>query len=193
MPGQGALPVLTPDDVMEGRMPAGRVVVFDDDHYYMGGVLAELAAQRGCEVTLVTTSAYVSEWTINTLEQGAIHRRLIAAGVRIVLNAGVSALCPEGVETACSYTGTKGRIDCDGVLMVASRVSQDRVYHDLMARRADWADAGLRSVRLIGDAAAPGPIAWATFAGHRYAREIDMDDPGDALPFRREITELARD
>ncbi len=193
MPVTGALPVFTPDDMMAGKLPSGRVVVFDDDHYYMGGVLAELAAQNGCEVTLVTTSAYVSDWTINTLEQGAIHRRLVAAGVKIVLNTGVSALADAGVETACSYTGAPGRIDCDAVIMVASRVSQDGLFLDLMARQADWADAGIRSVKVIGDAAAPGPIAWATFAGHRYARDLDGADIGDDLPFRREITELAAD
>ena len=58
---------------------------------------------------------------------------------------------------------------------------------------ADWADAGIRSVKVIGDACAPGPIAWATYAGHRYARELDMPDIGDALPFRREVTALAVD
>ncbi|WP_159090224.1 hypothetical protein [Ruegeria sp. Alg231-54] len=52
--------------------------------------------------------------------------------------------------------------------------------------------SGGRSV-LIGDANAPGPIAWATYAGHRYARELDGKDIGDALPFRREVTELAVD
>ena len=62
-----------------------------------------------------------------------------------------------------------------------------------MARAADWADAGIRSVKVIGDACAPGPIAWATYAGHRYARELDMPDIGDALPFRREVTALAVD
>ena len=44
--------------------------------------------------------------------------------------------------------------------------------------------------KVIGDAAAPGPIAWATYAGHRYARELDMADIGDALPFRREVVAL---
>ena len=39
--------VLTPDDLMEGRRPARRrVVLFDDDHYYLGGVLAELPSVR---------------------------------------------------------------------------------------------------------------------------------------------------
>jgi dimethylamine/trimethylamine dehydrogenase len=81
--------------------------------------------------------------------------------------------------------------------MVASRRPEDALFHGLMARTAEWADAGIRSVRLIGDAAAPGPIAWATYAGHRYAREIDTgvwgDDWGDAPSFRREIAELAAD
>lgn len=187
------MPVFTPDDLMAGRLPSGKVVVFDDDHYYMGGVLAELCAQKGCDVTLVTPSAYVSDWTLNTLEQGAIHRRLVAAGVKIVLNHGIAALSSSGVLTSCVYTGAAAEIGCDAVVMVASRTSNDAIYHDLMARQADWADAGIRSVKVIGDACAPGPIAWATYAGHRYARELDTPDIGDALPFRREVTALAVD
>ena len=53
--------------------------------------------------------------------------------------------------------------------------------------------SGVKSLKIIGDANAPGPIAWATYAGHRYARELDSDDIGDELPFRREITELMVD
>ncbi len=189
IPNQG-LPVYTPDDLMAGRLPKGRVTVFDDDHYDMGGVLAELLAQNGCAVTLITPSACVSDWTLNTLEQASIHRKLAAAGVKIVLNTGVISLHPQGVTTACVYTGAEGHIDAESVVMVASRISQDQLYRDLQGREADWADAGIRSVKLIGDAWAPGPIAWATYAGHRYARELDMPDIGDALPFRREVTAL---
>ena len=46
--------VLTPDDLMDGRVPQGPVVVFDDDHYYLGGVLAEACVRAGLAVTLVT-------------------------------------------------------------------------------------------------------------------------------------------
>ena len=35
--------------------------------------------RMGCQVTLVTPSAYVSDWTLNTLEQHAIHKRLVEA------------------------------------------------------------------------------------------------------------------
>lgn len=190
MPIDAAMAVYTPDDLMAGRLPAGEVVVYDDDHYYMGGVLAELLVQRGARVTLVTPAPYVSDWARNTLEQATIHRRLAGLGVRIVLNTGVAAIRADGVETNDTYTDARGHIGCDAVVVVASRRSEDALYHDLRARAADWADAGLLSVQVIGDACAPGPIAWATYAGHRYARELDTPDRGDAPPFRREVARL---
>jgi dimethylamine/trimethylamine dehydrogenase len=182
--------VYTPDDLMAGDIPTGHVVVYDDDHYYMGGVLAELLATKGATVTFVTPSAYVSDWTANTLELSSIYRRLSGLGVTIRLNTGVTAVREGAVETNCSYTDRREVLACDAVVLVASRLADDGLYHDIMARQAQWADHGLRAVRLIGDAAAPAPIAWATFAGHRYARELDEPDLGDALPFRREVTRL---
>jgi dimethylamine/trimethylamine dehydrogenase len=193
MPMNPAMPTLTPDDIMQGQRPAGRVVLYDDDHYYMGGVLAELLTQTGCEVTLITPAPFVSDWTRNTLEQRAIHARLAQAGVKIVLNRGVVAIHADAVETNCSYTDARDRIDCDAVVIVASRRSNDSLYGALLAREAEWLDAGIRSIKLIGDAAAPGPIAWATYAGHRYARELDEPEHSDTLSFRREVTELAAD
>lgn len=192
-PVDETMPVFSPDDLMEGAEPAGHVVIYDDDHYYMGGVMAELLMQKGCSVTIVTPAAYVSEWTLNTLEQHEIHRRLAGLGVIIELNRGVTAVGKDHVETNCTFTDQRRLLECDGVLLVSSRIENNSVYNALKQREADWADAGIRSVKLIGDANAPGPIAWATYAGHRYARELDGEDIGDALPFRREITELAAD
>jgi len=191
MPIDAAMPLFTPDDIMDGRLPAGRVVIFDDDHYYMGGVIAELLAGAGCEVTIITTSAFLSEWTRNTLEQHRIHRRLAGMGVNVVLNRGVTAIGADHVVSNCVFTDTTTPFACDAVVMVASRLENDGVWRDLQARQAEWADAGIRSVRIIGDAEAPGPIAWAVYAGHRYARELDEPDRGDALPFRRELAALA--
>jgi dimethylamine/trimethylamine dehydrogenase len=191
MPIDPALPLYTPDDLMAGTIPSGTVVIYDDDHYYMGGVLAELLVQNGATVILVTPSAYVSDWTNNTLEQASIHRKLANLGVDIQLNRGVVSIGPDHIMTNCIYTDTTRTLACDAVVMVASRIGNDGVYTDLKARQDDWQDAGLKSVKLIGDANAPGPIAWATYAGHRYARELDMPDRGDALSFRREITALA--
>ncbi len=193
MPIDAQMPLYTPDDLMDGRLPNGHVVLFDDDHYYMGGVLAELLAKHGARVTLVTPSAYVSDWSRNTLEQAAIHARLVALDVGIVLNHGIASIEAGGVTTVCSYSGRPAEIECDAVVMVASRQSDDALWQALSAREAEWADAGIRSIRVFGDAEAPGPIAWATYAGHRYARELDEPDIGDALPFRREVAGLKTD
>ncbi len=193
MPMDAAMPVYTPDDLMDGKVPGGNVVLFDDDHYYMGGVLAELMARQGAKVTLVTPSAYVSDWTRNTLEQGAIHRRLAELGVEIVLNRVVTRVMAGGVATACAYTGAERDFDADAVVLVTSRQQNDGHWAELKERRAEWADNSIRSIKVIGDAEAPGPIAWATYAGHRFARELDEPDIGDALPFRREVTALAVD
>lgn len=183
--------VYTPDDLMDGRIPTGRVVIFDDDHYYMGGVLAELLVQNGATVTLITPAAFVSEWTLNSLEQAAIHRKLAALGVEIMLNTGVDALLPDGARITSVYTGATQEIEAEAVILVTSREPIYQVWQDLKARQAEWADHGIKSIKAIGDAEAPGPIAWATYAGHRYAQELDQPDIGDALPFRREVTRLA--
>ena len=191
LPSNGALPVFTPDDLMAGNIPTGRIVLFDDDHYYMGGVLAELLVAHGASVTLVTPSAYVSDWTRNTLEQGAIHRRLAGLGVDIELNRTVTKIAAGGVATACTYTGRGRDLAADALVSVTSRLPRHDVWRALKGRSAEWTGNGIRNIRVIGDAEAPGPIAWATYAGHRYARELDEADIGDALPFRREVTALA--
>jgi dimethylamine/trimethylamine dehydrogenase len=38
MPIDAGMAIFTPDDLMAGNLPSGHVVLFDDDHYYMGGV-----------------------------------------------------------------------------------------------------------------------------------------------------------
>jgi dimethylamine/trimethylamine dehydrogenase len=157
----------------------------------MGGVLAELLVKHGARVTLVTPSAYVSDWTRNTLEQAAIHRRLASLGVHIELNRAVTRLAAGGVMTACVYTGSLRELAADAVILVTSRSPDDQLWRELASHRAEWADHGIRGIKVMGDAEAPGPIAWATYAGHRFARELDEADIGDALPFRREVAALA--
>jgi dimethylamine/trimethylamine dehydrogenase len=192
IPVDGDMAVTTPDDLMAGRLPAGkRIVLYDDDHYYMGGVLAELLVRGGREVVLVTPAADVSNWTHNTLEQKRIQTRLLDLGVHIQPQRSVSAIAAGAVETTCVFTGRRQETPCDGVVLVTARLPEDGLYLELKAREDAWAAAGIGSVQVLGDACAPGTIAMAVYAGHRYAEELDGPDIGDAVPFRREITELA--
>ncbi|MBU8817221.1 oxidoreductase [Mycolicibacterium goodii] len=184
--------VLSPDDIMAGKRPRGRrVVVFDDDHYYMGGVIAELLAADGRDVTLITPAAHVSQWTTNTLEVARIRKRVIRAGVDVRTNTAVTAVTADGVRTACVYTGDEGTVSAESVVMVTARLPHDGLYQELLSRESEWTDAGLLSVRAIGDAWAPATIAAAVWSGHRYAEELDEPQPLGPVPYLRETSQLA--
>jgi dimethylamine/trimethylamine dehydrogenase len=193
IPIDAAMQVLDPDQLMAGARPRGReVVLFDDDHYYLGGVLAELLAREGFRVRLVTPAARVSDWTWNTMEQHRIQARLLEMGVTCDTSRGLVRVLSGGVELSCRYTGRVAAVDCDAVVMVTARLPDEALAQALLAREPDWAGAGLLSVQAIGDALAPATIAHAVYAGRRYAEELDLaPHDGDAVPFRREITALA--
>jgi dimethylamine/trimethylamine dehydrogenase len=193
IPTNPAMPLFTPDDIMAGAGPTdGRVMVYDDDHFYMGSVIAEALVARGCTIEFVTPAVKVAEWTDNTLEQGTIMRRLLGLGVTVHLSKAPEMIGPNGVVLGCTWTGRQTDLGCDAVVMVTSRIPKDALYQSLVSRKAEWQSSGIVSVKLIGDAAAPGPIAWATYAGRRFAEDLDAVDRGDALGFRREIAELQK-
>ena len=183
--------VLTPDDVMSGKLPEGRVAVYDDDHYYMAGVLAELLALRGCKVSLITPATMVSAFTKYTLEQPFIQERLLRLGVRPVLGHALARVADDHVEARCIYTGKPTAAEAGAVVLVTARLPCEDVWLELERRRDDWAAAGIRSAQAIGDCHAPATIAHAVYAGHRFGRGLDEAERGDELPFRRELPQLS--
>ena len=54
IPGFDRSPIFTPDDVMNGEMPPGPVLLFDDDGFYYGSVMAETVRAAGRAVLFVT-------------------------------------------------------------------------------------------------------------------------------------------
>lgn len=179
--------VLTPDDLMkEGSREriggGGHWVIYDDDHYYMGGVLAELLAEAGCQVSLVTPAPQVSYWSQFTLEQEFIQQKLMRLGVRLYPQQILQSIEKDGVRLIHTISGEETDMPRDGVVLVSDRVSNDELYYELKPAL----EAGeLDSLRLIGDAEAPNIIAQAVFSGHLAAREFD-EQIGDGTPFRVE-------
>ena len=185
--------VLTPDDIMDGAelLEGQAVVVWDDDNFYMGGVLAELIAGKGCRTHYLTRAAEVSTWTRNTMEQGFIQTRLLELGVEIRCSTSLDAVSEGAVTASCVFTNRGTEIPTDAVVLVTSRTPVDHLVRELEMRTGDWHDAGIERVTAIGDALAPATIAHAVYAGRRYAEEFDGPPiSGDRVPFRREITEL---
>ena len=174
------------DAVLNGKRPTGKVMIYDDDHYYLASAIAEQLAEVGNEVIFVTPAADIAEWTHNTLENEHIQIRLRELGVQIVCNKEVQSVEQGRVTLGCVYVGASEVFEVDTVIPVTSRVAQDRLYRDLMDSQSRWADCGIKSVTAIGDGHLPATIAMAVYAGHEYARELDVPEAARGV-FRREL------
>jgi dimethylamine/trimethylamine dehydrogenase len=178
--------VFTPEDLMAGLKPTGPVVVFDDDHYYLGAILAEKLRADGLAVTLVTPADKVSAWTVNTLEQHTIQKQLLALGVDIATSRNLIEFDGARVTLQCAYSEKHSSLPAASLVTVTSRLPTDELARALSGMSDAASRAGITSVESIGDCLAPSTIAAAVYAGHRYAREFDWPQ-SDAGAFRREL------
>ncbi len=178
--GFNASTILTPDDIMAGNLPglAEKIIVYDVESFYMGGLIAEKCALEGANVTYVTPVAMVSAWTVNTLEQHRIQKRLLELGVNIICHQEVK---PD-LTLSCVFTGVTQKLECDTFIPVIMRQPLDSLWQELNQH----ADAGSKTIARIGDCLAPTTIAGAVYAGHKFAREFGKIIDPDISPFKRE-------
>jgi len=185
IPGFAGNPrVFTPDDLMDGRLPQGRVAVFDDDGYYHASVAAELLRRHGCEVAHLTPEDSLAPWTLNTLDYRHVRERMAELGIEAMVSHAIVGYVGNTLTVEDVWTHRQRELVCDAVVTVTARLPDDALYREMKQREAEWADAGIRSLRCIGDAEAPGLIAHAVYAGHRYARELEGPFASN-VPFRR--------
>jgi len=185
--GAGRSIVFGPEDVMAGRVTRGPVLLFDDDHGYLAGVLAEQLVRDGLPVTLATPAAMVSEFTLLTLEQAFVQRRLLELGVTIRQQVNLVEIGDGEATLGCIYSGRTDAIAAVSVVLVTARTSNDQLYRQVVQRPEVLEAGGVRTVAQIGDCLAPGTIAAAVHDGHHYARELDAPEGAEAdVPYRRE-------
>jgi len=178
--------VYGPEDVFDGKEIPNPVVVFDDDNFYLGGLIAEKMRGDGRDVTLVTTESVVSAWTTHTMEQHRIQSHLMEMDVSVIASHNLARIDAGEVEITCLYTERRRTIPAAAVVMVTSRTPNNGLYLELTRNEDRLKTAGIASVRAIGDCDAPSTIAAAVYDGHRAARELDEPPADPDLPFRRE-------
>ena len=185
--GHGLQNVFSPDDLMDGKLVIGNSVrgnwvIYDDDHYYMGGVLAELLAEQGCQVSLVSPAPMISYWSQFTLEQERIQHKLMRLGVKLYPQHVLIEIEKKCVSLVNTISGEGMELQRDGIVLVTDRISNDAMYYEL---KAALEEGKLQSLRVIGDAEAPNIIAQAVFSGHLAAREFD-EEKTEGTPFKVE-------
>jgi dimethylamine/trimethylamine dehydrogenase len=179
--------VYNPDELMDGKTVTGNSVsgnwvIYDDDHYYMGGVLAELLAEQGCQVSIVTPAPLVSYWSQFTLEQEHIQHKLMMLGVKLYPQHIPSKIEKDCVSLINTISGEGMELARDGVVLVSDRISNDSLYQAL---KPALDEEKINLLWVIGDAEAPNIIAQAVFSGHLAAREFE-EEKIDGTPFKVE-------
>ena len=165
--------VVGADSVLAGaETPLGHAVIFDDDHYYLGAVIALALRARGNAVTLVTPAGRAGQWSSYTNEQHASIRALIHAGVEIVTNRVVERLAPDGVTASCVFSGNRQEIGADWVLPLTRREPHDALYYAVRAAISEDRTGAPKTVTRIGDCLAPGTIAAAVYGAYRAALAV---------------------
>ncbi|MEE2803879.1 MAG: FAD-dependent oxidoreductase [Pseudomonadota bacterium] len=188
---QEHIKIFTPDDILAGELPSlGPVVIYDDDHYYLGGIIAEVLVRAGLSVVLVTPAPEVSHWTRNTMEQPRIETLLRQLNVEIQANHKLTSVTQDSVCSSSILTGEATPVYAASLILVTSRAPSNTLYFDLAG--ADEADLASLTygIQRIGDCCAPSTIAAAVYHGHRYARELDENVDKDSVPFRREYAAI---
>ena len=181
LPGLDGANVLTPDDVMAGAAITGPVLIYDDDHYYMGGLLAEVLLKAGHRVLFATPALDISSWSAMTDEQFKVQARLLSLGLEPTFTHRLASWNGGEAELACNYTDRRKTIAASTLVAVTSRAPNDALYQAL--RGAE----GIETLAVIGDAAVPGAVVHATYSGHRFARAFGEDIDPDQMPYRREL------
>jgi len=155
--------ILTADDIMAGIVPQGPVVVYDADHYYMAGVIAERCQALGCQVSYMTPATRASDWTENTLEQQKIQAQLMQKGIVLHLNQKLREINCNTLISNCIYSRTETLTPCKTLILVTERQPNDGLFLQLQQQQL------YSHLALIGDAYAPGIIAQAVHSGRLEA------------------------
>lgn len=214
IPGADAsLPnVLTPEQIMAGKpIPGKKVVVLDGDGHFTGIAMAELAADLGKDVTLVTNMHDVAQFSLYTMEMANNKRLMYEKKIKTMTNHWGHDYADNKLSLFYLYRDTPelfeveegkwGRrlssdlvqLDCDALILVTMRVPNAALYHELSRRRSEWEENEVQAVYRIGDCYAPRHLMNAIFDGHRLAREFESPHPQYPLPFVRERQIWGRD
>ncbi|MBQ0783040.1 MAG: FAD-dependent oxidoreductase, partial [Amphritea sp.] len=136
IPIDSSCQVVGVNDLLKGELPEAdrTVLVYDDDHYYMAGCLAEKLHHKGCKVIYVTTDDRVAGWAEQTLEQSRIQSRLMALGIELVCKHQLTDIAQGQATLECGYTGQQQCFEIDYLVPVTSRTPNDSLYQDYLRR-----------------------------------------------------------
>ena len=169
-PEAGGATIVDVTDVLSGHAePAGSVVVIDDVGFHQATSVAELLAERGCEVEIVTKAMVVGQDLGVTLDMETFWLRATARGI-VQSTDRVPMGYDDGTLTLLHHpTGANELRTPDWVVLASHPRPADELYHTLAATPT----ARERHLSRIGDCVAPRRAHAAVIDGRRVGAEVD--------------------
>jgi 2,4-dienoyl-CoA reductase-like NADH-dependent reductase (Old Yellow Enzyme family)/thioredoxin reductase len=154
--------------------PAGTVVVLDELGFHPATSVAELLADRGCAVQVITSAMVVGQDLGLTLDLELWTQKVHAQGVRqrtdvVVLDARENETGRLELTLLHHPTGARSELACDWVACAVPPRPADELWHALHGACPDNAcpDSAPFEVRRVGDCLAPRRAHAAVLEGER--------------------------
>jgi len=153
-------------DVLEGgAAPLGAVVVVDEVGFHQATSVADLLADRGCRVTVLTPGMVVGQDLGITLDLEHWNTRAAAKGITQLTD-----LVPMGWDAEDGLiaqhhpTGQERRLACDWVVLAVPQQPNEELYFSLLGRGFE--------VHRVGDCVAPRRAHAAVVEGERVGAAL---------------------
>lgn len=171
IPGADLPHVANPWQVLTGekRAQSGEyVLVYDQIGFHQATSVAELLAEQGCRVEVVTPQFYVGGDLSITLDIELWYRRVLAHSMIMTPNCFLASLGPNSATIINNYTGQPRQIDGIALaVLVAPQIANDALYHQLQGK--------VKQVVRVGDCIAPRRVEHAILDGERAARALEIE------------------
>ena len=170
VPGADLPHVATVWQVLQGekRVQHGdNVLVFDQMGFHQATSTAELLAEKGCNVEIVTPQFYVGGDLSITLDIELWYRRALAKGIRLTPNHFLASLGPNSATIMNNYTGQPRQIEGIALAVMATPQSTNETLYQQL-------DGKVQQLYRIGDCLAPRRVENAILDGERAARALSL-------------------
>jgi mycofactocin system FadH/OYE family oxidoreductase 2 len=160
--------VATTWQVLQGEKsasPGDYVLLYDTIGFHQATSVAELLAERGCQVEVVTGQFYVGGDLGITLDLELWYRRALAKGIKLTANHFLASLGPHSATIINNYTGQVRRIEQIALAVMATpQTANDDLYMQLQGKG--------KELYRVGDCVAPRRVEHAILDGERAARKL---------------------
>jgi len=151
----------------KGGSPGDYVLVYDLMGFHQATGTAELLAEKGCTVEVVTPQFYVGGDLSITLDIELWYRRALAKGILLTPNHFLAGLGPNNATIMNNYTGQTRHLEGLALAVMATPQSaNDALYQQLLGK--------VQQLYRIGDCLAPRRVEHAILDGERAARALSL-------------------